>query len=90
MSKDHHNWVGRRFNGALERATEAEGVGVFAQGSNAKGDVLVERDAEFFGTFYNVFATDAAREGFVFHALFHGTDFEVEDAFRGTYVSAGA
>ena len=51
--------------------------------------MLVERDAEFLSAFDHLFAADAAGEGFVFHALLYGTDFEVEDALGGADVGAG-
>ena len=37
-------------------ASKAEGVGMFAQGADAKRDVLLERDAEFLGAFAHVVA----------------------------------
>jgi hypothetical protein len=73
----------------LEGAAEAEGVGLFAHGGDAEGDVLVERDVQFLGTLEHVFAADGAGEGFVLHALFDGADFQVQDAFGGTNISAG-
>src|SRR6266849_3667910 len=36
-------------------AAEAEGVGVFAEGGDAEGDVLFEGDAQLFGAFADVF-----------------------------------
>src|SRR6266849_11024425 len=64
-------------------AAEAEGVGVFAEGGDAEGDVLFEGDAQLFGAFADVFAADAFGEGLVFHAAFDGIHFQIEDAFRG-------
>src|SRR5271170_4146361 len=73
-----------------ERAAKTEGVGVFAESGDAKGDVFVERNAEFFGAFDDIFAADAASERFVFHAFFHRADFQVQNAFRWTYISASS
>ena len=81
---------GHYTNAKLEGAAEAEGVGLFAHGGDAEGDVLVERDVEFFGALAHVFAADGAGEGFVLHALFNRANFQVEDAFGGTNVSAGS
>jgi hypothetical protein len=74
---------------ALEGAAEAEGFGLFAHGGDAEGDVVVERNVEFLGALNHIIAADTAGEGFVFHAPFDGTNFEVEDAFGGTNVGAG-
>ena len=62
-------------------AAEAEGVAVGAHGFEAEFDVIFERDAEFFGAFADVVARDAAGECFVLHALFHGIDFQIQNAF---------
>lgn len=62
---------------------------MFAHGGDAEGDVFFERDAEFFGAFDYIFTADASREGFVFHALFDGAGFKIEDALRRTDVGAG-
>src|ERR1700687_882627 len=70
-------------------AAEAEGVGVFAKGGDAEGDVLFERDAQLSGAFADVVAADAFGEGLVFHAALHGIYFQIEDAFRGANVGAG-
>jgi hypothetical protein len=79
----------RQADTLLEGAAEAESVSLFAHGGDAEGDVFVERDAEFLGAFYYVFAADAAGEGFVFHSFLDRAGFEIEDAFGGTDVSAG-
>ena len=73
----------------LQGAAEAEGVGVFAEGGDTEGDVIVEGEAEFFSAFDYVFAGDAPGECFVFHTFFHGAGFEIEDAFRGANQGAG-
>jgi hypothetical protein len=44
---------------------------MLAQRADAKSDVLLERDAEFFGAFAYIFAGDAFGEEFVFHAALH-------------------
>ena len=48
-----HPWAAEEFS---KCASKAEGVGVFAQGADAKRDVLLERDAEFLGAFAHVVA----------------------------------
>src|SRR5580704_8891860 len=73
----------------LQSAADTEGVGIFAEGGYAEGNVVVEGDAELFGAFDYVFAGDAAGESFVFHALFHGAGLEIEDAFGGAHQGAG-
>jgi hypothetical protein len=73
----------------LEGASEAEGVGVLAEGLDAEGDVVVEGKVEFGSALDDVFAGDAAGEGFVFHAFFYGTGFEIEDGFGGADKGAG-
>src|SRR5208337_114452 len=70
---------GRR--GTLQRAAQAEGVGVFAQRLDAERDVLIERNPELSGALDDVFAVDAAGEGFILHAFFHRTDFQIKNAF---------
>ena len=62
-------------------SAEAEGVAIGAHGFEAKFDVIFERDAEFFGAFADVVARDAAGECFVFHSLFHGIDFQIQNTF---------
>lgn len=76
-------------NVSLESAAKTEGIGLFAYGGDAEGDVIVERNAKFFGTFEHVFAADPAGEGFILHALFYRADFEIENAFRRPNVGAG-
>jgi hypothetical protein len=70
-------------------AAEAEGVGLFAEGGDAEGDMVFERDAQLFGAFADVVAADAFGEGLVFHAAFDGIHFQVEDALRRANVGAG-
>ena len=70
-------------------SAEADRVGIFAQRADAEGDVFFERDAEFFGAFADVFARDAAGEGFILQALFHRIDFQIENTFRRADVTAG-
>ena len=62
---------------------------MFAQCLDAEGDVLVKRNAEFGCAFDDVFAIDAAGEGFILHAFFHRTDFQIKNAFRGAHIGAG-
>ena len=52
-------------------AAKAKGVRVFAHRGDAEGNVLFERDAEFFGAFADIVARDSAGEGFVFHAFLY-------------------
>jgi hypothetical protein len=61
---------------------------VFAQGGDAKRDVLFERDAEFFRALADVFPADAFGKGFVFEPAFYGIHFEIEDALCRPDVSA--
>lgn len=74
---------------ALEASAQAESVGLLAHRGDAKGDVLIERDAEFFSAFHNVLATHTAGESLIFHALSHGANFEIENALRRTNIGAG-
>ena len=46
-------------------AAQAEGVGVFAHGGDAEGDVFFDGDAEFGGAVADVVAGDAFGEGLV-------------------------
>jgi hypothetical protein len=84
-------WSTRLGGGGLcaQIAAQTQSVGILAHGCDAEGDVLFERDAEFFGAFADVVAVDATGEGFVFQALFHGVGFQVENAFRWANVGAG-
>jgi hypothetical protein len=70
-------------------AAEAEGVGCLAHGGDTEGDVFFEGNAELLGAPANVFAGNAAGEGFVLEALEDGTDFEIEDGFGRPNVGAG-
>src|SRR6266446_1297389 len=72
-----------------DSAAEAEGVGVFAKGGDAEGDVLFEGDAQLVGAFADVFAAYAFGEGLVFHAALHRIHFQIEDAFGGANVGTG-
>ena len=51
--------------------------------------MFFEGNAEFFGALADVFAIDAAGEGFVFEAFFYGVGFQIENAFRRANVGAG-
>ncbi len=65
----------------LQRAAQAEGVGVFAQRLDTESDVLVEGNAEFRGAFDDVLAADPTGESLILHAFFHRTDFQIKNAF---------
>jgi len=52
-------------------AAKPQGIGVLAHGSNAERNVFVDGNAQFGGPVADVFAVDAAREGFVFLFLLH-------------------
>ncbi len=65
----------------LESAAEAQRVSVFAQGSDAEGDVLFQRHAKFFGALAHVFTRDALGKKFVFHAALHRIHFQIQNTF---------
>ena len=71
-------------------AAEAQGVGLFTHGGDAEGDVLFQRDAEFFGAFTNVVAANAFSERFILESAFNRIHLQVEDAFRWADVGAGS
>jgi hypothetical protein len=54
-----------------KRATQAEGIGLFAHRGNTEGDVFVEGDTQLLCTLDDVVAADAASERSVLHAFFH-------------------
>src|ERR1700683_2760932 len=73
--------VGRRE--ALSRAIQTELWGDGAERIDAEGDVFFERHAEFFGTFVDIIAADAAGEGFVFQFFLYRGGFDFVNAFAG-------
>jgi len=73
----------------LAAAVEAKGRGHGAERFDAKGDVLVERDAQFLRAFVNIFAADTAGERFVLQFFLHRSGFHFMDAFRRLDERAG-
>src|SRR5262249_39681018 len=71
-----------------DAAAQAQGVGVLAEGGNAKGDMFLETNAQFFGASADVVAADPFSKGFIFQAAFDGINLEIEDAFRRAYIGA--
>jgi len=47
---------------------------------DAKGDVFLDRDGQFFRAFADIVAIDAAREGFVLEFALHRIGFDLENA----------
>src|ERR1700677_3832155 len=90
-SRDHAiRRRGRRFysqirwrRAALSRAVQSELRSNSAGGLDAEGDVFFEKHAEFFGTFVDIIAADAAGEGFVLQFFLHGCGFDFVDALAG-------
>src|SRR5215469_3719421 len=74
--------------GGSKRAAEAEDVGLLAHRGDAKRDVIIERNAEFFSALDHVFAADGASKGLVFHPLFHRSGFKIKNALRWAHVRA--
>src|SRR4029077_5955844 len=64
--------------GTIEAELRSDGP----EGFDAKGDVVVEWNAEFLGAVVDVVTTDAAGEGFVLKLLFHRSGFDFVNAFR--------
>ena len=62
--------------------SEAELVRDAAHGFDAKGDVLIQGNAQFLGAFDDILAAYGAGEGFVFHPFAHGFGLEGGDPVR--------
>ena len=74
---------------AIALNSQSEFAGTLFHCLNAEGDVDVEVDAELGCALNDVFAVDAAGEGFVFHLFLHARDFDVGDGFRRLDQGAG-
>ena len=70
-------------------AAQAERVGSGAHGFDAEGDMIVERDAEFFGAFDDILTADASRKRFVLHPFFHRACFQIENALGRPNIRTG-
>ena len=86
-SDSNRKWGLRRSGLRADIAAKVQRVGLLTHRGNAKADVLVERQAQLFGTFADVLAAHAFGEGFVFEAALHGVDLQIEDALRRSDVS---
>jgi hypothetical protein len=75
--------------GGGQIAAQAQGIGIFTHGLNAKGDVFFERDAEFRGSVADIIAIYTFGESFVFKFFGDGRSFKIEDAFGWTDIDAG-
>src|SRR5262250_92724 len=81
-----HLWLSRAESGF---GFEAEGGGDRTHGGDAGGDVVFEGDAELLSASREIFAADAAGEGFIFHLALHGIGLDFEDGLAGLDERAG-
>lgn len=75
--------------GRLRDAIQAELGRDAAKGVDAKGDMILKRDTEFFGAFVHVIAIDAASEGLVLQFFLYAGGFHFVNAFAGLDEGAG-
>jgi len=65
----------------LNVSGEIEGRGNAAERFDAEGDVLVERNTQFFCAFVDIVAADTAGEGFILQFFLHRGGFHFVDTF---------